>query len=530
MAQKQPNFLIVQADQLTARALAAYGNTVSRTPAIDGLAARGVVFENAICNYPLCGPSRASMMSGLLAFNAGVYDNGTEFPATIPTFAHYLRILGYQTCLSGKMHFIGPDQLHGFDERLTTDIYPSDFNWAANWSAGEAGQEPGRLLAAAGEVNGVLRSGVYERTVQLDYDDEVCFKAVRKIHDFARSEDQRPFCLVASFTHPHDPFAVPRRYWDRFRHDDIDMPSIPRLPREALDAHSQRLYDHIGVAEADMSDDAIRIARHGYYAAISYIDDQLAKLQEALETAGLTENTVVIFLSDHGEALGERGLWFKRSFYDVALKVPLIVSHPWSSQSRRCAENVSLVDLLPTLVDLAQPAGGLDRLEARHDGRSLRPAVEGGTLDGDNRVFAEMAADALTAPAVAVIGGSHKYIHCETDPPLLFDRAVDPLEANNIAGLVETAELEKALAACVATQWDLDALKRDILESQTRRRHVEAAHAVGRPPSWDYDISIPGRDQYFRACPENPSASNYNADFDVRLRPRSETAVRRVHP
>lgn len=142
MTDRQPNILIIQADQLAARALAAYGNTVSKTPTIDRLVERGVVFENAICNYPLCGPSRASMMTGLLAFNAGVYDNGTELGATIPTFAHYMRILGYQTCLAGKMHFIGPDQLHGFDERLTTDIYPSDFNWAADWSIESGKNEP----------------------------------------------------------------------------------------------------------------------------------------------------------------------------------------------------------------------------------------------------------------------------------------------------------------------------------------------------------------------------------------------------
>ncbi len=530
MTDKRPNILIVQADQLTARALAAYGNKVSKTPAIDRLVESGVVFENAICNYPLCGPSRASMMSGLLAFNAGVYDNGTEFAASIPTFAHYMRILGYQTALSGKMHFIGPDQLHGFEERLITDIYPSDFNWAANWTVEHGSNEPGRLLAAAGEVNGVLRSGVYERTVQLDYDDEVCFKAVRKIHDYARSDDPRPFCLVASFTHPHDPFAVPQEYWDRYRHDDIDMPLIPRLPREELDAHSQRLHDHIGVAEANMSDDDIRLARHGYYAAISYVDDQLAKLLDAVEKAGLTENTVVLFLSDHGEALGERGLWFKRSFYDVALKVPFIVSVPWSDKSRRCSDNVSLVDLLPTLVDLGQPDRNLDVIEAHHDGRSLCKAIEGNTLDGENVVFAEMAADALTAPAVSVIENNHKYIQCETDPPMLFDLAADPMETNNLAGTSEAAKIENGLAAIVSKKWDLVALNPKILESQCCRRLVERAHALGAQPSWDYDILLQGRDQYFRACAENRSASNYNSNFDVRLRPESEAPNKRIFP
>jgi choline-sulfatase len=220
---RKSNFLFIQADQLTARVLSPYGNKIAKTPNIDRLADQGVVFDHAYCNYPLCAPSRFSMMSGLLATHAGAYDNGAEFPASLPTFIHYLRLLGYQTCLSGKMHFIGPDQLHGFEERLTTDIYPSDFNWTANWGKPSSENGAGRLLAAAGEAKGILQSGIYERTIQLDYDDEVAFKAVRKIHDLARSNDKRPFCLFVSFTHPHDPFAVPRKYWDRYRHEDIDM-------------------------------------------------------------------------------------------------------------------------------------------------------------------------------------------------------------------------------------------------------------------------------------------------------------------
>ena len=133
MMSPKPNFLFVQADQLAARALPTYGNKVCKTPNIDRLAEHGVVFEHAYCNYPLCAPSRFSMLSGLLPSNAGAYDNGAEFPSTVPTFAHYLRALGYRTCLSGKMHFIGADQLHGFDQRLTSDIYPGDFAWAADW-------------------------------------------------------------------------------------------------------------------------------------------------------------------------------------------------------------------------------------------------------------------------------------------------------------------------------------------------------------------------------------------------------------
>ncbi len=524
MAMK-PNFLFVQADQLSARALPAYGNKVAKTPNIDRLAGQGVVFEHAYCNYPLCAPSRFSMLSGLLPSNVGAYDNGAEFPASLPTFIHYLRLFGYQTCLSGKMHFIGPDQLHGFEERLTTDIYPSDFNWTANWTRTVTGTE--RLLAAAGEVNGILNSGIYEHTIQRDFDDEVGYKAVRKIDDLARSDDVRPFGLFVSFTHPHDPFAVPRRYWDRYRHEDIDMPAVPAMPRDNLDPHSQRLYDHIGAAEAGMTEADVRVARHAYYGAVSYIDDQLGKLLAALERGGFADDTIVVFLSDHGEALGERGLWFKRSFFDCALQIPFIVSAPALFAPSRRGENVSLVDLFPTVIDIADTEAGLGSVETKFDGRSLRPHLLGDDFQGPDRVIAEMTGEGLDSPAIMVMEGRYKYIHCEDDPPLLFDRADDPNETDNLSGKIDVADVETRLASIIKENWDLDELKRRVLDSQAQRRLVDRAHAEGLRPSWDYYTSRPGHGQYFRPCAENPSASNYNSAFEVRAMPDSEKPIQR---
>src|SRR6185437_587081 len=123
----KPNFLILMADQLAAAALPAYGNRVAKTPHLDGLAEHSVVFRSAYCNSPLCAPSRFAFMTGRLPSAIGAFDNAAELPAHVPTFAHYLRVAGYRTVLSGKMHFCGPDQLHGFEERVTTDIYPADF-------------------------------------------------------------------------------------------------------------------------------------------------------------------------------------------------------------------------------------------------------------------------------------------------------------------------------------------------------------------------------------------------------------------
>jgi choline-sulfatase len=194
----QPNILLIMADQLSAPALPCYGHPVVRAPALSRLAAEGVVFETAYCNSPLCGPSRLSMMAGLLPSKVGGYDNAPEFSAAIPTFAHYLRLAGYRTCLSGKMHFAGPDQLHGFEERLTTDIYPADFGWTPNWAEPEA-------KVRFQDMRNVIETGPCLRSLQIDYDDEVETQAVRWLYDRARDRERRPFLLTASFTSPHDP-------------------------------------------------------------------------------------------------------------------------------------------------------------------------------------------------------------------------------------------------------------------------------------------------------------------------------------
>jgi len=126
---KRPNLLFIMADQLAPQVLPAYGHPRARTPHLDRLAEEGVVFENAYCNFPLCAPARFSLLSGRLPSRIDTFDNAAEFSASVPTFHHYLRLAGYRTCLAGKMHFIGPDQLHGYEERITTDVYPANFMW-----------------------------------------------------------------------------------------------------------------------------------------------------------------------------------------------------------------------------------------------------------------------------------------------------------------------------------------------------------------------------------------------------------------
>ena len=311
MPPRQPNILLIMADQLTAFALPCYGHPVVKAPHIVRLAEQGVLFENAYCNSPLCAPSRYSMLAGRLPSRIGAYDNASEFPASALTIAHGLRAQGYRTSLCGKMHFVGPDQLHGFEERLTTDIYPVDFGWTPDWDAPEE-----RIDWWYHNMLSVKQAGIAEATNQQDFDDEVAFQARRFLQDHARSDDPRPFFLAVSFTHPHDPYAIRQAYWDRYRDDEIAPPRIGPLPPDRMDPHSRRLVRVSAMDEAAITADDVRRARRAYYGAISYVDDAVGDLIGTLRRFGLEDDTVVIFTADHGDMLGERGLWYKMCFFE----------------------------------------------------------------------------------------------------------------------------------------------------------------------------------------------------------------------
>src|SRR6202047_3496576 len=318
MLKPKQKILILMADQMTPFALSAYGHHVTKTPNMDALAARGVVFDSAYCASPLCAPSRFSFLSGKLPSAIGAYDNAAEFPSQTLTFAHYLRAEGYRTILSGKMHFCGPDQLHGFEERLTTDIYPADFGWTPNWDDFET--RPSWYHS----MDSVTQAGPCTRTNQIDFDDEVVVAARQKLFDLARAKDRRPFCMVASMTHPHDPYAIPQRYWDRYAGIDIDMPRV-RMAADELDAHSRRLRHVCGLDLQPVNDAQTLAARRAYYGAVSYVDDQIGVLLAALADARFADDTIVLLLADHGDMLGERGLWYKMNFFEPACRIPLIV-------------------------------------------------------------------------------------------------------------------------------------------------------------------------------------------------------------
>jgi choline-sulfatase len=486
-----PNILFIVADQLSAPFLPAYGHRLVKTPHIDALASRGVVFENAYTPSPLCAPARAALMTGLLPSNSGVYDNAAEFASAIPTFAHYLRLQGYRTSLSGKMHFVGPDQLHGFEERLTTDIYPADFGWTPDWSKPQA-----RIDWWYHNMTSVKQAGVAEITNQLEYDDEVAFLAARKIFDYARYGDGAPFCLTVSFTHPHDPYAARAQFWNLYRDEDIDMPRVAPIPYEALDPHSRRLYDVSAIDEYEINDADVRSSRHGYYANISYIDSLIGRLLDALAACGLAGNTIVALTSDHGDFLGERGLWYKMSFLEHSARVPLIVSGQNHFPPRRVRQPVTLSDLLPTFCDVA--TAGTSILAHPVDGRSLHPLLSGAAENPEVTCFGEYLAEGAIAPIYMARRGRWKFIHSGPDPDQLFDLDSDPDELDNLASKPEHSKIAGGLRAEITTRFDAEATTRKVMESQKARHMLFAALRRGSYFPWDFQPLRDASEQYTR--------------------------------
>jgi len=493
-ARPADSFLVLMADQLAAGWLPPYGHSVVQAPHLSRLAQEGTVFESAYTPFPLCAPARAAMLTGRYASRVGVYDNAAEFRAGAPTVVHALRAAGYHTAVSGKMHFVGPDQLHGFEERLTTDIYPADVDWTPDW--GRPLEDP---LPWYHTMESVLAPGICAAAMQTDYDEEVAYQAVRKLYEIARHRAEQPYFLFVSFTNPHDPWEIPQLFWDRYRRDDIDDPAVPSLPLDEVDPHSRRLRAMCQVDEAQLTAEQIRRARHGYYAAISYVDWQIGKVLRALRDSGLEERTTVLVCADHGEMLGERGLWYKMSFLEPSARIPLIVRGPDGSDmsrgGRRVTQPVSLVDFAPTVLELAGLV--VDAIAGPGDGVSLAGALSSGSAP-PHPVVSEYHAEGVQAPAAMVRAGAHKLIVSLEDPDLLYDLDADPRELRDLSGAAESAAVIASLRAELERRLDLAEIGERVRASQRERFLVSRALRQGRPTPWDHEPTYDAAAMYIR--------------------------------
>ncbi len=501
MSQAKPNILLIMADQLIPHLTGAYGHDVVQTPNLDRLAAEGLTFDAAYSPCPVCAPARAAMMTGRYVSNIGAYDNAATFSSEEPTLPHYLTLAGYDTVLAGKMHFVGADQLHGYNRRLTTNVYPADFAWVPVRGT-EYPSERSHALQYVGEAIHVGRWSQF-----LSGDEETHFraleylraKAIQKAAPTPKYQTDQPFFLTVSYHHPHEPFWPQQEFWDLYEDTEIETPVFPDNLEDSYSTFDRWLNVYHGVRKAEnlRDPDSLRRVRRAYYALVSYVDQKVGQLLDALEETGYADNTLVIFTSDHGDMLCERGMVQKRVFYEWSSRVPLIFRFPdGHGAGQRVNAPVNLIDILPTLLDVAEYPEA-DRLPL--DGKSLLEFGGDSVREGVH-TFSEYHSQGSHAPCFMVREGHYKYVYIHGYESQLFDMEKDPGEWHNLSDRPEFAEVETHLKELILAQFDPDAIEDAVAESVRRRWVVKKAMDISGT-RWDvepsFDPSRPIDEAYF---------------------------------
>lgn len=448
---RPPNVLLIMSDQHTRKALGFAGNTVARTPNLDALARSGVYFESAYCTYPVCVPSRASLLTGLYPHHHQAVDNSRAWPFKVKTLAHILGGAGYMTGLIGKMHFVDA-QTHGFAYKLDFNDWHQYLGPKTKLVAEEIiDPNSGSGIPQIDDLwreSGDPWTGVIERDNREGYtsvgrisalaeedhfESFVARESIRFIRDHGK---QQPFFLVSSFLKPHDPFMPAERFAKMFDAFEMKLPetwgkidpaTTPKWVQERIQ------YDY-GCPELRFPE-AAKLHTAYYYANLAQTDDNIGKLLRTLRELGLEENTIVLYTSDHGEMLGEKGLWQKMTFYEPAAGVPLLWRVPGvTSPNARCAAPVSLVQVAATLLELCGVSAPTEL-----DGLSVTRLLHEPSGENERTVFAEMRLK-TKSPGVMIRQGRYKYCYYVGDLEELFDLDTDPAEMKNLTGLLTYRE------------------------------------------------------------------------------------------
>jgi arylsulfatase len=368
-----PNVLLVMCDQLRWDVIAAHGHPLVDTPHIDRLAASGTTFSRCYTEAPVCVPARATMLTGRLAHRNAVFDNGDVLDPDATTFASVAAARGYRTQAIGKMHFTPPRRGYGLESLALSEEIP---DCRANDEFLQDMIEAG--FAHVQEPHGIRHELYYVPQVsQLPADLHTTAWTGRRTVEFveAAGSDPRPWLCWTSFIKPHPPFDPPAPWYRRY--DPLAVPDPVRAPaeRDHLE-YRVRTQHRFKWTSPDLPLSAIRTMRAYYYASVSFVDHWVGQILDALDRTGQRNRTLVVFTADHGESLGDHWAYGKRTFYDSAARIPMLVSLPGTLPERnRVDEYVGLADVAPTIVDATGAAETLNR----PDGRSMIPRLVTGT-------------------------------------------------------------------------------------------------------------------------------------------------------
>ncbi len=446
----RPNILFICVDQHNARKAGFAGHSLVQTPNLDKLAARGTVFSNCYSNSPVCVPARAAMFTGLYPHEVGAYDNASPFDGRVPTWAARLRDdAGYRSLATGKLDFLY-NRDYGFEERRTEHGHDTSPDITAYFRDPIVPRLGSRAL-----INGYIDE-------QPHGDQRLAEEAVSFLSEEAAGLD-RPWLFYLGLNSPHPEWRIPRKYFEMYPLENLDMPVVPGgwppdlHPVLAMTNHYNR-FD-----EAPFPEEDIRRARAAYYGMITMLDQWLGTVLNALDKSGQAENTVVVFTSDHGEMLGEHGMWLKGDPYDGAAQVPLIIAGPGIGKGKVDAP-VSHVDLAATILEL----GGLKPFPGIR-GRSVLPLVRGDENPEDRVVYCELNNEGTCTGTFWVRKGPWKFIHFVGRAPLLFNLDDDPGEFVNLAGREKYRGPQKMLESLLRDSVDPEKVSAQAFADQRRR-------------------------------------------------------------
>jgi uncharacterized sulfatase len=441
---KKLNVLFIAVDDMN-NDLGCYGNPQVKAPNIDRLAARGVKFDRAYCQFPLCSPSRSSLLTGLRPDTTRVFDLKYHFRQGLPdvlTLPQLFRTNGYYAARVGKIYHYGNPG----------DIGTSGLDDPASWAEvrNPAGRdktalEPDVIRYKDSKGKGLGSAMAYLNDKQGTDEQHTDGKVATQAIELLEAHKDKPFFLAVGFYKPHCPWITPRGYFEKYSLDTIQLPPIAPNYRDTVPAPalaSTRPWPYFGV-----SPEFARECKLGYYAAISFVDAQVGRVLDALDRLGLRDNTIVVFWSDHGYQLGEHGLWFKQSCFEESARVPLIIVSPGTKNAGKASpRTVEFVDLYPTLADLAglTPPKNLE-------GFSLRPLLENPAAPWTHAAFTQVQRGSFPGHSVR----TERWRYTEWDfgkqGAELYDHEADPQELHNLAADEKYAATIAELKALLKT-------------------------------------------------------------------------------
>lgn len=435
------NLLFILSDQHNPEVMGCAGHPVVKTPNMDRLAREGIRFTNAYTPCPICVPARASLATGRYVHEIRFWDNATPYDGSIRSWSHRLREAGHLVSAIGKLHYRSDKEDAGFGEAINNL----------------------HVLDGVGDVIGLVRKGANERggarkyareigpreSSYTRYDRDIAARSAEWLRARAAAPEERPWLLFVGFVMPHFPLYAPPEFYDLYPIDEVPA---PRLTGASERIRHPFLLEMARVLPYDkyFDEHSRRVAIASYFGMVSLLDHHIGQLMQVLAETGLERNTRVIYVSDHGEMLGNHGMWGKMCFYQESVGIPLIVKGEGVPAGRVESAPVSLVDFYPTFLEAVGLAPDLaEQRELR--GRSLFATLQ--RPDRDREIFSEYHAAAAVTGSYMLRRGRWKYIHYVGMAPQLFDLETDPHERDDLgespAHAAIRAELEAHLRRIV---------------------------------------------------------------------------------